>query len=95
MRIVDPTYGTAPRAVTEPAPGPRAIAPATTGLCGFSNSKPGAHDLIEGVLSRLRDRHPIGGTGFASKPNASVAARSEVLDHVAEQYRMAVVAIGD
>ena len=93
MRIVDPTYGTASRTAPEPAAPPPT--PATAGLCGFSNSKPGAHDLINGVLARLRDEHAIGGTGFVSKPNASVAARSEVLDHVAEQYRMAVVAIGD
>lgn len=92
MRIVDPTYGTAPQSAPVPA---ARTAPLTAGLCGFSNSKPGAHELIEQVLDRLRDRHPIGGTGFASKPNASVAAQSEVLDHVAERYRMAVVAIGD
>lgn len=93
MRIVDPTYGTAP---TAPAPA-RTAEPsaATAGLCGFSNSKPGAHELIDQVLARLGEQHPIGGTGFASKPNASVAAKAEVLDHVAEQYRMAVVAIGD
>lgn len=93
MRIVDPTYGTA--SWTPPEPAAPSPAPDTAGLCGFSNSKPGAHDLINGVLGRLRDEHAIGGTGFASKPNASVAAQSEVLDHVAEQYRMAVVAIGD
>ena len=91
MRIVDPTYGTAPEA---PA-ATRTIAATAAGLCGFSNSKPGAHDLIDQVLARLSDQHPIGGTGFASKPNASVAAKAEVLDHVAEQYRLAVVAIGD
>lgn len=91
MRIVDPTYGTAP-AAPEPA---RTAAPSAVGLCGFSNSKPGAHELIDQVLARLGEQHPIGGTGFASKPNASVGAKAEVLDHVAEQYRLAVVAIGD
>ena len=93
MRIVDPTYGTTEEAA--PTPAARHFDGSPTALCGFSNSKPGANELIEQVLRRLRDRHPIGGTGFASKPEASVAADSELLDHVAERYRMAVVAIGD
>lgn len=93
MRIVDPTYGTS----AEPAPLVRvhATTSASAGLCGFSNSKPGANELLDQVLARIAERHAVGGTGFASKPNASVAATAEVLDHVAEQYRNAVVAIGD
>jgi len=92
VRIVDPTSGTtADEEAAAVAAGP---APAGT-LCLFSNSKPGATDLLQGVADRLVAERGFGDVGFASKPNAAAGAQSDVLDHLAEQYRMAVVAIGD
>jgi hypothetical protein len=64
-------------------------------LCLFSNSKPGATDLLQGVADRLVAERGFGEVGFASKPSAASGAQTDVLDHLAEQYRMAVVAIGD
>ena len=91
MRIVDPTYGTpADEEVTVASD----AAPAGT-LCLLSNSKPGATDLLRGVADRLVAERGFGDVGFASKPNAAAGAQTDVLDHLAEQYRMAVVAIGD
>ncbi|GAA4933748.1 hypothetical protein EV188_102625 [Actinomycetospora succinea] len=92
MHIVDPTSGIASSetvavAVSE---GSRAGA-----LCGLSNSKPGAHDLLEAVGRRLADDHGIGPNGLEAKPSAAVGADPELLDHLAAQYRLAVVAIGD
>jgi hypothetical protein len=92
MRIVDPTYGVA--ADEEAAAVAAEPAPAGT-LCLFSNSKPGATDLLQGVADRLVAERGFGDVGFASKPNAASGAQTDVLDHLAAQYRMAVVAIGD
>lgn len=92
MRIVDPTYGVS--ADEEVAAVAAETAPAGT-LCLFSNSKPGATDLLHGVADRLGAERDFADIGFASKPNAASGASSDVLDHLAAQYRMAVVAIGD
>ncbi len=92
MRIVDPTYGVP--AVEEVAADAADGAPAGT-LCLFSNSKPGATDLLRGVADRLGAERGFSDVGFASKPNAAAGANADVLDHLAAQYRMAVVAIGD
>lgn len=92
MRIVDPTYGTP--AEEEGVTLAVGDAPAGT-LCLFSNSKPGATDLLHGVADRLGTERGITGIGFESKPNAAAGAGDELLDHLAARYRMAVVAIGD
>ncbi len=92
MRIVDPTYGTGAEELAAGVAGD--AAPAGT-LCLFSNSKPGATDLLRGIGDRLVAERGFGDVGFASKPNAAAGAQTDVLDHLAQQYRMAVVAIGD
>lgn len=91
MRIVDPTH--AVPAVAAPA-APTAPGAAAAGLCLFSNSKPGARELLAGLAQRLAERgvHEV---GFAAKPNAAVAADAATLDHLAARYRAAVVAIAD
>lgn len=92
MRIVDPTYGTP--ADEEAAAVAGDTAPAGT-LCLFSNSKPGATDLLQGVADRLCTERGVADIGVASKPNAASGASADVLDHLAVRYRMAIVAIGD
>ncbi|GAA4871394.1 hypothetical protein PH190_23085 [Actinomycetospora straminea] len=92
MRIVDPTSGTAPEdtvAVVAAADG------AAGALCGLSNSKPGAHDILAAIGRRLADDHGLGPNGLEAKPSAAVGADPALLDHLAAQYRLAVVAIGD
>ncbi|MDL5159082.1 hypothetical protein QRT03_24150 [Actinomycetospora sp. Odt1-22] len=91
MRIVDPTYGLAPADQESAA----VTATPTDDLCGLSNSKPGATVLLETVGRRLFDDHGLGPMSVASKPSAAAGATPELLDHLAAQYRLAVVAIGD
>lgn len=104
MRIVDPTSGTAPEdtaAVTTAADAPAGTlrgdgSPAASrAVCGLSNSKPGAHDILDAIGRRLADDHGLGPNGLEAKPSAAVGADPELLDHLAAQYRLAVVAIGD
>lgn len=91
MRIVDPTHGL-PAEEDAVAVGPAAAA---AGLCLFSNSKPGANELLAGVARRLEAERGLRDIGFAAKANAAAAADAATLDHLAAQYRAAVVAIGD
>lgn len=92
MRIVDPTSGTSP---SEPVAVAASSGTPAVALCGLSNSKPGAHDLLAAIGRRLADDHGIGPNGLEAKPSAAVGADPELLDHLAAQYRLAVVAIGD
>lgn len=91
MRIVDPTHGLAPNSATEAA----ATTEAAGLLCGLSNSKPGATVLLETIGQRLTADHGLAPMHLASKPSAASGADPALLDHLGEQYRLAVVAIGD
>lgn len=98
MRIVDPTSGTSSDTATVPATAGTdrgGSAPPRAAVCGLSNSKPGAHDLLAAIGRRLADDHGLGPNGLEAKPSAAVGADAELLDHLAAQYRLAVVAIGD
>lgn len=92
MRIVDPTYGVPAEADAAPVArgDERRVA-----LCLFSNSKPGAGELLAGIARRLEAERGMRDIGFAAKPNAAVGADAVTIDHLAARYRMAVVAIGD
>ncbi|GLZ48595.1 hypothetical protein Acsp06_47800 [Actinomycetospora sp. NBRC 106375] len=107
MRIVDPTSGATSEDTTVAAAAGTTPAGAVSGLrrgssaalraalCGLSNSKPGAHDLLDAIGRRLADEHGLGPNGLEAKPSAAVGADPALLDHLAAQYRLAVVAIGD
>jgi hypothetical protein len=92
MRIVDPTYGVP--ADDDVVPAARSCG-RSGGLCLFSNSKPGAGELLAGIARRLETERGVRDIGFAAKPNAAAGADAVTIDHLAAQYRMAVVAIGD
>lgn len=91
MRIVDPTHGVA----SDPDVGPLAPRATATGLCLFSNSKPGATELLTGIGRLLEAEHAVRDIGFVAKSNAAAAAQTDTVDHLAARYRAAVVAIGD
>jgi hypothetical protein len=91
MRIVDPTSGIA----SEATAGVTSFESPAGALCGLSNSKPGAHDLLVAIGRRLADDHGLGPNGLEAKPSAAVGADPARLDHLAAQFRLAVVAIGD
>lgn len=91
MRIVDPTFGT----FEDEEPVDVAQSAAGTGLCVFSNSKPGADELLAGIARRLEAGRGLRDIGYAAKPNAAAAAETATIDRLAAQYRTAVVAIGD
>lgn len=93
LRIVDPTAGVQPSEIDgeEHAGGTAEW----TEVALFSNSKPNATELLRGVGERLRAHWDLPELGFASKPNASAAADKDLIDWLAQRYKMVLVAVGD
>ena len=93
LRIVDPTSGVLPDdGAAEAQAGGTAE---WTEVAIFSNSKPNATELLQGVGERLQAHWELPEIGFASKPNASQAADKDVIDWLAQRYKMVLVAVGD
>ncbi|SNR55704.1 thioredoxin reductase (NADPH) [Blastococcus mobilis] len=93
LTIVDPTSGVLP---AEEEAG--SLAGGTAGwtqVALFSNSKPNATELLQGMGERLKEHWQLADLGFASKPNASTAADKDTIDWLAQCYRMVLVAVGD
>ena len=64
-------------------------------ICLYSNSKPNATELLQGIARRVEERLSVPKVGFVSKPNAAVAGDTETYDWLAERYRFALLASGD
>ena len=93
MRIVNPTFGvsaaTGEQLVTQPldwGKDPIAL---------FSNSKPNARELMDGVKDKLSKFRSVDNVDFIYKPSASQPATAAMLDEVAQKYRAALLALGD
>ena len=93
MRIVNPTYGvdTANGEVLAGQPLDWLKDP----IALFSNSKPNAYELMDGVRTKLASMRDVENIGFVSKPSASPPASTEIIDEVAQKYRAALLALGD
>ena len=93
MRIVNPSYGvdTANGEVIAAQP----LNWLTDPIALFSNSKPNAHELMDGVKSKLAAVRSVDNIGFVSKPSASQPASADIIDGVVQKYRAALLALGD
>ena len=93
MRIFNPSFGAAA------AGGPTvALMPVnwkTDAIALFSNSKPNARELLEGVRAKLGAFRPIDNIRFEAKNSASQGAPKDLIDKVAGNYKGALLAIGD
>jgi hypothetical protein len=93
MRIVNPTFGTAlatAEAVTEGK-----VDWMNDPIIMFSNNKPNARELFEGMRERLGTIRRIDNVDFISKPSASQPASPAIINDIARKYRIAVVGLGD
>jgi hypothetical protein len=93
MRVVNPTFG-------QSAAGGEAIEARPVDwrkdpIVLFSNSKPNARELLEGVRDRLGGLRPAESVGFVYKASASQPAPNALYDEIAEKYRGALLAIAD
>ena len=93
MRIVNPTFG------IEPAgEGTATAAPVdwlNDPMVLFSNNKPNAKELLEGVRDRLGAIRRVDNIDYIAKASASQPAPPEMINEVARKYRIALLALGD
>ena len=94
MRIVNPSYGIAPQG----GEGTASAGPvdwANDPIILFSNNKPNAKELLEGLRDRLAAFRLVDNVDFIHKNSASQPAPPEMIDEVARKYRIALLALGD
>ena len=93
MRIVNPTFGNS-------AEGGETLAGApvdwrTDPIALFSNSKPNARELLEGIREKLGALRDVGNVGHVYKDGVGQPAPGNVIEQIAGSYRAALVAIAD
>lgn len=93
MRIVNPSFGHAP--VSAEALRSSAVDWKSDPILLFSNSKPNAKELLEGLKAKLATIRSADGIDFIWKPSASRPATAEQIDGSARRYRAALLALGD
>ncbi len=93
MRIVNPSYGIAPQTEETATAGP--VDWANDPIILFSNNKPNAKELLEGVRDRLGAIRRVDNIDYIAKASASQPAPPEMINEVARKYRIALLALGD
>lgn len=93
MRIVNPSFGH-PLAGTEKVT-IRAVDWRRDPILLFSNSKPNARELLNGLRDKLGQVRAVEGIDFVYKPSASQPATSVQIEQAAGKYRAAILALGD
>lgn len=93
MEIFDPTY-----AATDASSGASPLRPinfARDSIVMFSNSKPNAPELLDGIRSKLHSQYERSDIDFVKKDTASLPAPKPLIEQVASQYQIAIHALGD
>jgi hypothetical protein len=93
MRIVNPTFGTM-------APGSESVIVKPVDwrvdpIALFSNNKPNARELLEGIRARLGEIRRVDNIDFVLKGSASQPAPAALIEQVAANYKGALLAIAD
>lgn len=93
MKIINPSFGQALASAEKVRAGP--VDWRTDPIILFSNSKPNAKELLEGLRDKLGAIRPTAGIDFIYKDTASQAAPAGMVDEVSRKYRAALLALGD
>lgn len=93
MRIVNPSFGHVPAGAETLKSG--SVNWKTDPILLFSNSKPNARELLEGLKAKLGTVRSTDGIDFIWKPSASQPATADQIDGAARSYRAALLALGD
>ena len=93
MRIINPSFGHQPVSTETVKAG--AVDWLKDPILLFSNSKPNAQELLEGLKAKFGVLRSVENIDFISKDTASRAAPPEMIDKVAHKYRAALLALGD
>ncbi len=93
MRIVNPSFGLAPAGAAQAAAA--SVDWRQDPIILFSNSKPNAKELLEGVRERLAAIRRVDNVDFVHKNSASQPAPPEMINELSRKYRIALLALGD
>jgi hypothetical protein len=93
MRIVNPSFGHVPAGAETLKFG--AVDWKRDPILLFSNSKPNAKELLEGLKGKFGGVRSTDGIDFVWKPSASQPATSEQIEGASRRYRAALLALGD
>ncbi len=93
MHIINPSFGQALTSAEAVKTGP--VDWRRDPILLFSNSKPNAKELLEGLRAKLGTIRSTEGIDFVYKPSASQPASAAVVDDVSKRYRAALLALGD
>jgi hypothetical protein len=93
MRIVNPSFGQVSAGTEQTTV--RNVNWSEDAIALFSNHKPNARELLEGVRARLGALRRIDNVDLLYKTSASQPAPPEMIEAVARKYPIAVLALGD
>lgn len=93
MRIVNPSFGIAPQGEGTATAGP--VDWANDPIILFSNNKPNARELLEGLRGRLSAIRRVDNVDYIAKPSASQPAPAEMINETTRKYRIGLFALGD
>ena len=93
MRIVNPTFGVS--AAGGETVAVKAVDWRADAIVLFSNSKPNARELLEGIRARLGESRRVDNIDFVHKNSASQPAPADLIEQVAANYKAALLAIAD
>jgi hypothetical protein len=93
MRIYNPTFGISAAGGETVALKP--VNWKTDAIALFSNSKPNARELLDGIKAKLGGFRAIDNIDFVAKNSASQPASKDLIEKVAANYRGALLAIAD
>lgn len=93
MRIVNPSFGQALASAEKVKAGP--VDWRRDPIILFSNSKPNARELLEGLRDKLGSIRPTAGIDLVYKDTASQAAPAGMVEEASRKYRAALLALGD
>ncbi len=93
MRIVNPSFGHS--AAADGQTETRAVDWRQDPIVLFSNSKPNAREMLEGVRERMGAFRSIDNVDFICKDSPAQPAPSEMIDNVTLKYRAAILALAD
>ncbi len=93
MRIVNPSFGIAPQTETTGTAEP--VDWLNDPIILFSNNKPNARELLEGLRDKLAAVRRTDNIDYISKPSASQPAAAEIINDITKKYRIGLFALGD
>lgn len=93
MRIVNPSFGIAPQTEGTATAGP--VDWVNDPIILFSNNKPNAKELLEGLRGRLSAIRRVDNVDYIAKTSASQPAPAEMINEISRKYRIGLFALGD